>query len=78
MSIKKSSGDFQFPYSSDGNGEDEQVLSSRREILLSSGAGFGALALAGSLDEEFDLPDIEGFIETTRNPLWENSSRDVN
>ena len=59
MSIKKSSGDFQFPYSSDGNGEDEQVLSSRREMLLSSGAGFGALALAGMLSGE------EGSVESS-------------
>ena len=29
-----------------------------------------ALALAGGLDEEFDLPDIEGFIETTRKADW--------
>ena len=29
-----------------------------------------ALALAGSLDEEFDLPDIEGFIEASRKADW--------
>lgn len=29
-----------------------------------------ALALAGGLEDEFDLPDIEGFIETTRKAEW--------